>query len=750
MNQRDYLLEGAAYETGLPPPPEGGHFRSLLDILYQSRKLILILTALFTIMGIAYAMLAQSVYQADMLIQVEDKDGSSKNALASISSMFAVKTEVSSEIEVLSSRMVVSRAVQAMQLYVDATPHYFPVVGRWISTHLAVSGWSGWGGYDWGSEAIGVQRFDVPERLYFVPFILTLKDEGRYTLTHNGVALEGRIGVPLHASVPGGAIDLLVGSVEGRPGATFKLVRMSELSAVKALQSRLTISEKGKDSGVIGVVLEGNDPVITSATLNAVGNEYVRQNVQRTQEEAEKSIAFLDQQLPEMKAQLEKAENEFNTFRSEHGAVDLGAEATALLQSSSQAQMRIADLRQQRAQLMARFTPDNPAVIAIDGQLDEARKALALYGAQTRELPPLEQSVLRLQREVQVDTTIYTNLLNTREQVRLAKAGKVSNVRLIDGAVVPEGPIRPKRAFVVIAAFLTGLFVSISFVLLKRRLNAGIAQIDEIEMGAGLTVYAAVPRSRLQHTLTRRLPTGGVGAGGVLAHTSAFDAAVESLRSFCSALEFALQDAQNRVVLLAGPTPVVGKSFVSVNLAALLGASGKRVLLVDADLRRGSLNTHVSVPSSPGITDIVEGAAYESVVHRQVLPGVDFVANGGYVTNASELLRDASFAHFTQWANDHYDVVLIDAPPILPVADSGIVANLAGMVFLVARHGVTSVTDLRESVRRFEQIGVPIRGVIFNDMTARPGKYGSEYAAYGYASFSDTRSGADGSAANWS
>ncbi|MFP6556764.1 GNVR domain-containing protein [Paraburkholderia sp. B3] len=738
MNQRDYLLE-----PGLPAPPEGGHLGGVLDTLYQSRKMIAIVTAIFTVVGGAYALLAQPVYQADILVQVEENESSTKSALADLSSMFAVKTAASAEIEVLRSRMIVSRAVDVTHLYLDAAPRYFPVVGKWIARHLSVSDWSGWGGYAWGNEAIDVGHFDVPDRLHGAPFIITAQNGGAYTLRHDGVELKGRLGVPLHAEVPGGAIDLLVNSIDAHPGVTFQIVRNSELAAIQMLQAGLMISEKGKESDVIGVALEGANPAKTAEILNAIGNEYVRQNVQHTQEEAEKQIAFLDQQLPELKAQLEKAESEFNAFRSEHGAVDLSAEAAALLQSSAQAQTRIADLRQQRAQLLARFTPDNPALVAVDGQLDEAQKSLALLASQTRALPPLEQGVLRLQREVQVDTNIYTNLLNNKEQLRLLKAGKVSNVRLIDSAETPESPIRPKRAFVVLAALLTGLFASVAFALLKRKFNSGITVVDDIEVGTGLTVYAAVPRSRVQHELTRRLPANSPGTTTVLARTAAFDAAIESLRSFRSALEFSLEEAANHIVLLAGPTPVVGKSFVSVNLAALLGASGKRVLLVDADLRRGSLNRHVGVPASPGIIDVVEwDGAYEDALHRQVMPSVDFVANGGYVTNASELLKSGSFQRFAQWADGVYDVVLIDAPPILPVADSGIVANLAGTVFLIARHGVTSVSELRESVRRFEQIGVPVRGVIFNDMTTRPGKYGSEYAAYGYSSYGDPQDGA--------
>lgn len=737
MKHREYLLEGPA-ETVIPlaPAPEGGHMSNLLDTLYAGRKTILVATAAVTLVGVLYAALAHPVYESDMLIQVEESPNPAKSALSDLSSQFAIKTQATAEIEVLRSRMVVSSAVDATKLYIRTAPRYFPVIGRWMSHHLGLEGWSGKGGYAWGDEAIDIKQFDVPERLHGKPFVLTWHGEGAYTLEGNGLKLDGHVGQPLHEAVTGGSIDLLVNHIDAQPGVRFDIGRDSELNAIQALQNSLMISEKGKESDVIGVALDGADPVLTATILNAIGNEYVRQNAQRTQEEAEKSIAFLDKQLPVLKTQLEKAENEYNTFRSAHGAVNLSAESAALLQSSSTAQQRIAELRQQRAQLMARFTPDNPALVAVDGELGEAEKALAQLSAQTRALPPIEQGLVRLQREVTVDTNIYTNLLNNREQLRLLKAGRVSNVRMIDAAVPTESPVRPKRAVLVVAAFFTGLFAGIGLVLLRQRLNRGVTLVDEIETGTGLAVFAAVPRSRIQQNMTRRLPQQVPGSNTVLAHTAAFDAAVESLRSFRSALEHSLQDAENRVVLLAGPTPMVGKSFVSVNLAAVFGAAGKRVLLIDADLRRGTLNRHVSVPSTPGLTDIVGCEHdYEEVVHPEVMPGVDFVATGGYVMNASELLRAHTFSDFVEWANSHYDLVLIDAPPVLPVADAGIIGKLAGTVFMIARQGSTSVTELRESVRRFEQVGVPIRGVIFNDMTSRPGRYGSDYAAYGYSSY---------------
>ncbi|GAB2880779.1 polysaccharide biosynthesis tyrosine autokinase [Paraburkholderia jirisanensis] len=730
MTQRDLQLETLDADS-----PQGSHVGSFLDLLYQNRGMIAAITSCCALVGVSYAMLAEPVYQSDLLVQVEENQSSARNMLSDVSSMFAVHTAASAEIEVLRSRMVISRAVDRTNLYVNAEPRYFPVVGKWIAGHLSGLLHSGLGGYAWGDERINVPTFEVPGTMYGAPFRLKLGEGGNYTLSSKELKLEGRVGEMLRADTPAGPVELMVTQATGAPGASFDLTRHSRLTTIQVLQKALLITEKGKQSDVIGVALEGSDPRRTTEVLNAIGSEYVKQNVERTEEEAEKSIKFLERQLPELKSQLEAAESKFNTFRSDHGTVDLNAEATALLQRSVEAQGRIADLKQQRDQLLARFTSEHPAVVAIDSQLASAGEELEHIAATTKGLPPLEQNLLRLQRDVQVNTDLYTNLLNTQEQLRLLKAGKVGNVRLVDSAIVPESPIRPKRAFAVAGALLTGLFLSIATVLVKRKLIDGVGGAEEIEYGTGLMVYAQVPRSKTQEQITRSLPTN-TGTNLVLARTSAGDAAVESLRSFRSALEFALLDAPNKIVLLAGPTPVVGKSFVSVNLATLIGSSGQRVLLIDADLRRGSLHHYLGATCTPGVTEmVVGGLSFEQVVRREILPGVDFVASGGFVPNPSEILMHNKFLEFTQRVEQEYDVVLIDAPPILPVADSGIVAKLAGNVFVIARQGVTNLAELRESARRFAQIGVPIRGVIFNDMTARPSRYGKEYGAYGYTSY---------------
>ncbi|MEW6345007.1 MAG: GNVR domain-containing protein [Paraburkholderia sp.] len=715
-------------------PPE--HIGKYLDALYDSRKLVAAVTGCVLLIGIAYAVLAEPVYRADILIQVEENPSSTKNLFGDASSMFDVKTAASAEIEVLRSRTVVSRAVDNLALFIHASPRYVPVIGRWISDHSDGLSKPWPGGYVWGRERIDVPVFEVPSNLYERKFTVTRGTGRNYELVYGDIRLRGEIGKTLKATTSSGPLEILVQSLEGNPGATFELRRSSRLSTIEKLQKDLTIAEKGKQSDVIGATLDGTDPKRTSDILNAIGAEYVRQNVQRKSEEAEHSIHFLETQLPELKTQLETSENRFNTYRASHGTIDLSEEATSLLQRSVEAQSRRADLEQKREDLLARYTAEHPAVLSIDAQLQTAQAEIDRIANQTRGLPPLEQDVLRLQRDVQVDTDLYTSLLNTEEQLRLVKAGKVGNVRLVDTAAVPEDPIRPKRPLVIAGALLVGLFIGVGVALTRRRLFDAIDDPHEIERLTGLPVYASVPHSRHEELLTRSR-RASPSKGLILAGSADADPAIESLRSFRTALEFTMHEARNRFVLITGPTPGIGKSFISLNLAAVVGASGKRVLLVDADLRKGFLHRHVGVERGPGLSELVHGThRADEVVRMNVLPGVDFIPRGSYVPNPSEVLSHANLhVLFTRLAAG-YDVVLCDAPPILPVAETIELARLAGTMFLVARQGVTGVGEIRESMRRLSQIGVEIRGVIFNGLRLRPGRYGYGYGRYRYSSYS--------------
>ncbi|MFL9907821.1 polysaccharide biosynthesis tyrosine autokinase [Paraburkholderia sp. RL17-337-BIB-A] len=737
----------SSFEPALQQPVPSNYS---LGALYNGRWIIIGSTALFLLAGIGYTTFKQPVYRSDILIQVEQTPELQKSTLADVSAMFDVKTDVSSEIEVLKSRLVTSQAVNNLKLYIDAAPRYIPIVGWWLSARSDELSTPLVGGYVSGTESIEVATFNVPERLYEKSFRLTLGPGGTYALVGRGslfgekVQLQGRVGQMLHEETSYGLIELLVKHLDGKPGATFNLKRYSEGGTTEWLQNTVSILERGKQSNIIGATFDGINPKEDSRILNEIGRAYIEQNVQRKAAQADKSMHFLDTQLPVLKAQLDQAETRFNAFRAEHGTIDTSQYGAALLQQSVADQVKVFDLKQRRDDLMARFTEGHPEVQAIDHQLQDAQTALAAVLQATQSLPALEQEVLQLKRDVQVDTDLYKIMLDTRQQLTLVGAAKASNVRLIDNATPSEEPIQPRVGVVIGGSLLSGLLVGVGLVLFRRRVNALVEDPQEIEASIGLPVYATVPpHGRLPDYSRREAPPKPAEAL-MLTHAFSNSPTIESLRSFCTILQFRLPEARNRVVLITGPTAGIGKSFVSANLATLAGASSKRVLLIDADLRKGSLHQYFKVRRAQGLSEVVAGtSSFEAVVQRNVSPGLDFLSTGEVQSGPSEMLLRPELADLIGQVSLQYDMVVIDGPPLLMVSDAMVLGHAAGAVFMVARHGVTTLPDIRESARRLAQAGVPIRGVVLNDFKALPGRYG--YSGYGYgAQGGDRRGGSTG------
>lgn len=727
----------------LPDPHSGPALRPSYPvrrywgILYGGRRLILGTALAGALAGAVYALCAAPVYRTDILFQVEQSPTDSKptSPPGDPSSVFDLKTDASTEIEVLKSRAVLDRAIDSTNLAVDARPHYLPLIGwRLVNTADGLSSPLP-GGYVYGIERIDVPTFDVPKRLLGKRFALIVGDDGAYTLQRTGwfgrtgPAWQGRIGQPLHVKTPQGPLDLFVRDVAGKPGARFDLTRYGDDEATTWLQKNALISERGKQSNMIGVTLDGIDPVHDSRVLNAIGDAYLAQNTQRKSEAADKLIRFMDTQLPQLKAQLEAAENRFNAFRASHGTVNTSDEALALRQQSVDIETRVQTLQQQREELLTRFMPKHPAVVAVDAQLADAQRSLDTTRKQIQQLPTVEQGVLQLQRDVTVDTALYTNLLNTRQQMILARASKTGTVRIVDTAKVAEQPVGPHRGVAVIGLLMVGLLAGAATVIVRQRVVGTIGDAEEIEWTTGLSVFATVPHSPAAAQADLHSKAGRRDTRAPIQPAAAQDAALESLRGFRAALQLSMPDASNSVVLISGPTTGVGKSFVAANIASLVAAAKRRVLLIDADLRKGSLHERFRYSRAPGLSDVVAGThTLAEAIKRGVVPGLDFIAMGSVVPDPGELLLQPALAELIEQAASRYDMVLIDGPPLLPVADALVLGRLAGTVFLVARSGVTTLTELEESARRLEHAHVDVRGVVLNDYTGAPGRYD-----YGYA-----------------
>ena len=722
--------------ASLPPDEPPVSFKTYFNTLYDSRWLIGIITSLLTVGALFYALVAKPVYEANLMIHVEEESpNASKNILSEASSLFETKKAAIAEMELLRSRMVISRAVDNLQLYVEVQPVYFPIAGSWLADRskgaLSQPGIFGFGGYVWGSEKLEVGVFNVPDALLNKEFVITALGAERYRFGGGGGApvFEGQIGQQYVVPTADGTMQLKIAQITALTGAQFRIRRLARLGTIERIQNSMVITEQGKQSGVIEVKLQGENAKRINMLLSAIGREYLRQNLARKTEEAEKSLAFLNQQLPILKRQLEQSEDRYNQFRNAHGTIDLREEARMSLQQAAAARTRRLDLMQKKTELLSRFTEDHPIVKGINGQRREVDAELDDVAKRIRSLPSLEQDETRLTREIKVNTDLYTALSNTAQQLRLISVGRVSNVRLIDAPMAPERPVRPNRPLIVALAAIMGLFLGIVLAFARKAIRAGIDEPGKIErMLHARVVYATIPHSDRQDKLGRKTRSTLPGLP-LLAAEAPDDIAIESLRSFRAALQFSMQHFKNNIVMLSGPTRNLGKSFVAANLASVIAASGKRVLLIDADLRHGHLHRYFGVDRENGLTKVITGVeSVQNVIYQNVVEHLDFIATGPLPSNRSEFLLRINFAQMLEKVAANYDLVLIDPPPILAVADALIIGAHCGAVFIVTRAGVTTESEINESIKRLNHAGIAPQGVLFNDMAVRLGAKRAHYS----------------------
>jgi tyrosine-protein kinase Etk/Wzc len=709
-----------------------------LGFLSANRWLIAGIAALAVLLGAAYAFFSDPVYEANILVQVEGGDRSpSRDGMGDLSSFFNLKAGASAEMEVLRSRLVLSRAVDNTRLFVQVQPKHLPVLGSWMVQHEIRAPFAQMFekfGYVLDRQAARVSVFNVPAALEDdTDFTLIVQDGGRYRLIQDDedVDAAGRVGEMLRFATPKGPIELQVDELSARSSAQFILTRKNRLGVIEKLQDVLKIAEKGKQSDVIGVSLEGKSPKLASAVLNEIATQYLVQNEDRKSEAAEKALAFLNTQLPELKRDLETAEVKYNDMRNSRGTVDLGEEAKNVLQQSVQTQTRLVELQQKKRELQTRFADEHPAILAVDEELRTLEKELGGITRKIRKLPAVEQDVMRLTRDVKVNQEIYTTLMSTALQLRLVAASKVGSVRVLDKPAVPVKPVRPKRLLVIFLSGVVGLILGGMAAFARKNIYRRVDDPDEIEQSLGLRVSATIPYGGNREGAPGRGESKALSLEYDPDDTAASDI-IESLRRLRNSMQFTMADATNNIVVITGPTAGVGKSFVAANFAVVLAAIGKRVLLADADLRTGHLHDYFDIERGPGLSDVVAGRALvEQVVRRNVVQDVDFVSTGFLPPRPAELLANRNFAKLLQLFAGRYDFILIDTPPVLAVSDAQIIAPHAGAIFNVVRGRISTLDEIQETVRRLNEAGVSVTGTIFNDWNPRLARYRYGMKRYG-------------------
>ncbi|MGK8678570.1 tyrosine-protein kinase Wzc [Serratia marcescens] len=691
----------------------------VLGALLDHRWLIIGVVTLFAVFGIIYSLFTTPVYQADSLVQVEKKPGGS--LLDNLSQMIPnSQAESTTEIELIKSRMIIGKAVDDLGLDVSVERRFFPVFGK---------GWARLTGSK--PQEIEVPRLLVPEILFGEELTLTVLDDQSFSLSDDdGEILKGKFGDLAF----GQGVTVVVNNISAKAGATYYITKKTRLAAINSVLKSLVVTDRGKKTGVLELTLTGESKALVQKTLNSIDENYVLQNVARKSEEAEKSLEFLKEQLPAVRSSLDDAEDKLNSYRKKNDSVDLSLEAKSVLDSIVAVESQLNELTFKEAEISKLFTKEHPAYRALMEKRSTLEKERAKLNKRVATMPQTQQEILRLTRDVDAGKVIYMQLLNKQQELSITKASTVGNVRIVDDAVAQPRPVKPRKTLIVLIAIFLGGLLSVAFVVIKMRMHRGIESPDQLEQ-EGFNVYASIPLSEWQQKkdLQIRLASRrkvNADSDSLLANGNPADLAIEAIRSLRTSLHFAMMEAKNNVLMISGASPNIGKTFVSINLAAVIAQSGQKVLVIDADMRKGYLHSLLGIDGGNGLSDVLaQQVSIENAIKKTNVEGMDIIVRGQVPPNPSELLMTRGLGELIDWASQNYDMVLVDTPPILAVTDAAIIGHHAGTALMIARFGVNTVKEVEVSIRRFEQNGTNIKGVILNAVEKKASSY---YGGYGY------------------
>jgi polysaccharide biosynthesis transport protein len=564
--------------------------------------------------------------------------------------------------------------------------------------------------------------------------------------------------------------------------------------AVRSFQRTLVVTRPSREADVVRITYEGADSVVVPEVVNTVVRHFIRRRQAEQSTEAVDMVRFLTEQIDTLSRQLVVAEAALQDFGERSGVVAMTAQAEtqigrladmkaqrdlfdaerrslqALVSNERGASRSLRDVvgfhtilkspsgsellralneaENVRAQMLQRYTPDNPdvqlqsqrieeledqlrgiagsylqglneSVHALDDMLDE-------YSDELRRIPEQEITLARLKRQTTVLEDIHMLLQTRVKEAQIAAAVHDASVRLVDPAVVPGRPIRPRPMVSLAFATMLGIGMGLAGAVLRDHLDRTVRTRDELQARMpGLPILSVIPRA----PATRQ-------NGALVNVVERESPSAEAYRQLRTNLAFSTPDQPQHVIVMTSPTPGDGKSMTSANLAATLAQQGVRCLLVDADMRRGSLHDAFGEPRDPGLSQILANqVTFDDAVRTVALSSggsLDLLPGGIHPPNPAELVGSKRLKTMLDTCRERYDLVILDAPPLNLVTDASIMATVADGVLVVVRAGVTRRDALEFAMDQLETVRAPLTGMVLNDVDLKAeGYYGSYEGYYG-------------------
>lgn len=725
---------------------------ALLLALLKGWKTILSVALLGLLLGVTYSRYVQPTYQTDALLQIDDKSKSISALGTNISELVGTEsTPAETERELIKSRMVLGPVVEKLHLDIKLSNPEISSVDRILQDKVPTQTSTENGVFlETKNGEAQIANFTVPLAYLNKPFTITKTNTG-FTLSHTIneelVKYPGNIGTLTTIDTPEGRIKLTVNALPSEDHAV-GITKVSMPNAINALNSALSVVESGQKTGILNLILTGDDQDQISRILASIIDSYVSQNLARGSQQTTTTIKFMESQIPQLKQKLEQSELAFNKFREEYGTIDVTQEAGILINESAAIEKQVSELNLKKAELLTYYTEEHPLVIQINDQLSSLDERRSQIKSDISRLPEMQREFLQLSQDTEINREIYLTMLKNYQQLQIARAGEIGYVRVVDMPINTYKAIAPKKLQIWVVASILGILLGSLLVLIKSLLRSTVKDPERLEAKTGVPVIATIPRSKTSFNLSKKKDSHR----RLLAMVEHEGLSYEGIKSLRTSLMFAmpktsriatifgnmdpaLSAKQGKVIVISGEAPNIGKSFISSNLAETFSQLNKKVLIIDADMRRGELHKIFTVSQNDGLGDYLteDNAGLNDYIHPTSFEFIDFMPRGKHPYNPASLLSTDKFSKMLLDLVSIYDFIIIDTPPVLAVSDAIITAQYADKVLMVTRYNSSIEGQLAYAIKQMQKSNIIVDGIVLNDVVRGiTDKYSYHYSyAYG-------------------
>ncbi len=385
--------------------------------------------------------------------------------------------------------------------------------------------------------------------------------------------------------------------------------------------------------------------------------------------------------------------------------------------------------------LMKKALNNRIRVMSLNAKTQAYKKLVDQYADKLEQLPEKSIQYARLDRERQVNEKYYMLLKTKYQEARIKEASQISSIRIVDPAVPPENPVKPRKKLNLLLGIFLGLGLGVGITFVREYFDHSIRSIEDLKK-QGLSTLVIVPDINTKLAIEKLPRRDGMPATEyslkerLVTHYDPKSIVAEAYRGLRTQIQYMNPDQPVRSLVISSPGPGDGKSTTIVNLGITFSNLGKRVLLIDADLRKPVQHRVFDIAKNPGLTDwVTDDLSRKEIIRATDITNLSVITCGDIPPNPSEILASQKLQAFIQQLKAEFDLILLDSPPIIAVTDASILAKLTDAIFLVVRAESTDERILKRSIEQLSQINCNLAGAILNDVNVDRG-YGSYYYYY--------------------